>query len=145
MSNNDQQLVDHLFQQIFVQKLRCTHFDAVKPKPSANSIWNKSSDETAILDSAVAKYKKYYQDKADELKTQLNKKKEYDVSSYLTYDTEYYVNEYNDRVEEVKKYLVNLENKTIDQIAKDDLSLVSEKVNALYPAFMAKPTLLGLL
>ena len=78
----------------------------MKPKPSTNSIWNKSSDETAILDSAVAKYKKYYQDKADELKTQLNEKKEYDVSSYLTYDTEYYVNEYNDRIDEVKKYLV---------------------------------------
>jgi len=79
------------------------------------------------------------------LKTKLSEKKEYDVSSYLTYDTEYYVNEYNDSVEEVKKYLVELENKTVDQIAKDDLSVISEKVNALYPAFMVKPTLLGLL
>ena len=74
MSNNDQQLVDHLFQQIFVQQLRCTHFDTVKPKPSSNSVWNKSSDEIAILNLAVAKYKKYYQDKAEEVKTKLNEK-----------------------------------------------------------------------
>lgn len=145
MINNDQQLVDHLFQQIFVQKLRCTHFDGVKPKPSANSVWNKSSDETAILDRAVGKYKKYYQNKAEELKKKLREKNEYDISSYLTYDKEYYVNEYNDRVEEIRKYLVELENKNVDQIAKDDLSVVSEKVNTLYPAFMVKPTLLGLL
>jgi hypothetical protein len=145
MSNKDQQLVDHLFQQIFVQQLRCTHFDTLNPKPSSNSVWNKSSDETAILNLAVTKYKKYYQDKAEEVKTKLSDKKEYDVSSYLTYDTEYYVNEYNARVEEVKKYLVELENKTFEQIAKDDLSVVSEQLEALYPYFMAKPTLLGLL
>lgn len=145
MSNNDQQLVDHLFQQIFVQKLRCTHFNTVQPSPSVNSVWNKSSDETKILDMAVNNYKKYYQDKADALKTYIEEKKGYDVSSYFTYDTKYYIKEYDDRVNEVNEYIVVLDNKTVDQIATDDLSLVSEKVNALYPDFMAKPTLLGLL
>ena len=145
MSNKDQQLVDHLFQQIFVQQLRCTHFDTVKPKPSYNSVWNKSSDEAAILNLAIDKYKRYYHDKAEEVKIKLSEKKEYDVSSYLTYDTEYYINEYNARVEEVKKYIVDLESKTFEQIAKDDLSVISEQINAIYPSFMVKPTLLGLL
>ena len=105
MSNNDQQLVDHLFEQIFVQKLRCTHFDTINPNLSSNSVWNKSSDEKAILELTINKYKKYYQDKMEELKNVLTVKKDYDVSSYLTYDAEYYVNEYNDRNEEIKKYL----------------------------------------
>ena len=71
MSNNDQQLVDHLYQQIVVQKQRCDHFDTMKPKPSSESVWNKSRDETIILYIAVSKYKKYYQDKAAELKNKL--------------------------------------------------------------------------
>ena len=79
------------------------------------------------------------------MKTYIEEKKGYDVSSYFTYDTKYYIKEYDDRVNEVNEYIVVLDNKTVDQIATDDLSLVSEKVNALYPDFMAKPTLLGLL
>lgn len=145
MSNNDQQLVDHLFEQIFVQKLRCTHFDTINPNLSSNSVWNKSSDEKAILELTINKYKKYYQDKIEELKKVLSDKKDYDVSSYLTYDSEYYVNEYNDRSEEIKKYLVELETKTFEDISTKDLTIVSEKITALYPDFMCKPTLLGLL
>lgn len=145
MSNNDQQLVDHLFEQIFVQKPRCTHFDTINPNLSSNSVWNKSSDEKAILDLTLNKYKKYYKDKMEELKNVLSVKKDYDISSYLTYDTEYYVNEYNDRNEEIKKYLVELETKTFEDISNQDLTNVSEQLNALYPNFMCKPTLLGLL
>ena len=145
MSNKDQQLVDYLFEKIFVQKLRCTHFDTINPNLSSASLWNKSSDERVILKLATFKYKKYYQDKIEELKTLLTEKKDYDVSSYLTYDTEYYSNEYNDKNEEINKYLVELENKTFEQISKDDLSIVSESLTALYPNFMCKPTLLGLL
>lgn len=145
MSNNDQQLVDHLFEQIFVQKLRCTHFDTTSPNLSSNSVWNKSSDEKAILELTINKYKKYYQNKIEELKKLLSDKKDYDVSSYLTYDTEYYVNEYNDRNEEIKKYLVELETKTFEEISIKDLTIVSEKLTVLYPNFMCKPTLLGLL
>ena len=145
MSNNDQQLVDHLFQQIFVQKLRCTHFNTINPKPSSNSVWNKSSDEKAILELTINNYKKYYQNKIEELKKILSDKKDCDVSSYLTYDSEYYVNEYNDRNEEIKKYLAELETKTFEEISTKDLTIVSEQLNVLYPNFISKPTLLGLL
>jgi len=108
-------------------------------------VWNKSSDEKAILELVINKYKKYYQDKMEELKNILNLKKDYDVSSYLTYDTEYYLNEYNDRNEEIKKYLVELETKTFEDISTKDLTIVSEQLCALYPNFICKPTLLGLL
>ena len=145
MSNKDQQLVDHLFEQIFVQKLRCTHFDTINPNLSSNSVWNKSSDEKAILELTINNYKKYYQHKIEELKNVLTERKEYDVSSYLTYDTDYYVNEYNDRNEEIKKYLVELETKTFEDISTNDLTIVSEQLTAMYPTFMCKPTLLGLL
>jgi len=145
MSNKDQQLVDHLFEQIFVQKLRCNHFDTIAPNLSSNSVWNKSSDEKAILELVINKYKKYYQDKIEELKNVLTVKKDYDVSSYLTYDAEYYVNEYNDRNEEIKKYLVELETKTFENISTEDLTIVSDQLCALYPNFMCKPKLLELL
>jgi hypothetical protein len=145
MSNNDQQLVDHLFEQIFVQRLRCTHFNTINPSLSSKSIWNKSSDEKAILELVISKYKKYYQDKIEYLKTLLVDKKEIDVSSYLTYDTDYYINEYNDRNENINKYLVELENKTLEQLTKEDLTIVSNDLTALYPNFMSKPSLLGLL
>ena len=55
------------------------------------------------------------------------------------------MNEYNDRNEEIKKYLVELETKTFEEIKNKNLSVVSEKLTALYPDFMCKPTLLGLL
>lgn len=144
MNHKDQKLVDHLFERIFLQKIRYAFFSKVPPKRHPN-IRDKSNDEKEILEDFIAKYKKFYQDKAEELKKKLNEKKEYDISSYFAYDTEYYINEYNNRVEEVNKYLVELENKTNDQIDKDDLSFVSEKINALYPNFIPKPNLLGLL
>ena len=44
MSNNDQQLVDHLYNTIFVQQLRCNYFESVGGKHAFNSVWNKHTD-----------------------------------------------------------------------------------------------------
>ena len=95
------------------------------------------------MDNIIEKYKKYYHDKAEEIKTKLEEQKEYNISSYLTYDTEYYINQYNDRVEEINKYLVELDNKTFDNIANEKLSSISETIDQLFPNYMADPTLLG--
>ena len=43
MSNNDQQFVDYLYNNIFVQLLRFNYFDS-SCKQYNNSIWNKYSD-----------------------------------------------------------------------------------------------------
>lgn len=141
-SYKEQQLVDHLYEGIFLQKIRCAHFYS---NLSADSVWNKSVDENAILKLLISKYKKYYEDKIEELKVVLEQKKEYDVSNFLTYDTEYYINNYNQNSEEINKYLVELENKTFEQISKDDLTIVSDDLTILFPNFMSKPSLLGLL
>lgn len=141
MNSIDQKLVDFLYENIFTQQQRCDYFNTVGVQ--VNSVWNKYADEKKILDNTVAKYKKYYQDKAEEIKTKLEEQKEYNVSSYLTYDPEYYVNEYNERVEEVKKYLAELDCKTLDHIAKDKLSSISEKIDQLFPGYIVDPTLLG--
>jgi hypothetical protein len=142
MSNNDQQLVDHLYNAIFVQQLRCDHFNLAGHQTS-NSVWNKHADEKKILDNMIEQYKKYYKDKVMVLKTQLNDIKEVNVNSYLTYDTEYYISEYTQRVEELDKYLVELEAKSFDHIAKDNLSYISEAINYQFPEYSTYPTLLG--
>jgi hypothetical protein len=142
MSNNDQQLVDYLYNTIFVQQLRCNHFISLG-KQANNSVWNKHVDEEKILYLMIDKYKNYYKTKIDIMKTKLNELKSCNVNSYLTYDTEYYVNEYNKRIEETDKYLLELDKKTFDEISKDKLSSVSESIDFLFPGYILDPTLLG--
>jgi hypothetical protein len=141
MSNNDQQLVDHLYNIIFVQQLRFNHFNSVGQ--SNNSVWNKHSDEKKILDTMVENYKNYYKTKVEDLKTKLYDLKEVNVNSYLTYDKEYYVNDYNQRIEELNKYLVELDTKTLDHISKDKLSFLSEELELQFPDYLVDPVLLG--
>ena len=144
MSKTDQRLVDYLFEQIFVQQLRCNYFISIAPQASANSIWNRHSDENKILNIMVEQYKQYYKNKASQIKNKLADIKEQNISSYLTYDTDYYINQYNDRIEQVKKYLVELDTRTIDNISKDKLSHISDEIDELFPGFISDPTLLGL-
>lgn len=141
MNSFDQKLVDFLYENIFSQKIRCDYFNKIGIQ--ANSVWNKHIDEKKILDNMIEKYKKYYHDKAEEIKVKLEEQKQYNVSSYLTYDTDYYINQYNDRVEEINKYLVELDNKTFDHIAKEKLSSISQKIDQLFPNYMTDPTLIG--
>lgn len=142
MSNNDQQLVDHLYNAIFVQQLRCNYFNSIG-KQTENSVWNKHSDEKKILDIIVDKYKNFYKTKVEELKTKLNDIKEDNINSYLTYDKDYYINEYNQRIDELNKYLVELDARTLDHITKDKLSLLSEALDLQFPGYLVNPTLLG--
>ena len=142
MNDNEQQLVDHLYNTIFVQQLRCNYFNSVGNQ-SNNSVWNKYSDEKKILDIMVEKYKNYYRIKAEDLKTKLYDMKEFNINSYLTYDKEYYLNEYNKRIDEINKYLVELNEKTIEHIFKDRLSCISDEVNIQFPDYLVDPVLLG--
>jgi hypothetical protein len=91
----------------------------------------------------VENYKNYYKNKITELKTTINNLKEIAINSYLTYDTEYYINEYNIRSEEINKYLVELESKTIEHITTEQLSFISENINLQFPNYLLNPTLLG--
>ena len=142
MSNNDQLLVDHLYNAIFVQQLRCNHFNSVGQQAS-NSVWNKQADEKKIIDNMVDQYKKYYKDKVEKLKNQLHDIKEAKINSYLTYDTEYHISLYNQRMEELNKYLVEIDAKTLDEIANDKLSSLSEALDLQFPGYLVDPSLLG--
>jgi hypothetical protein len=145
MSNTDQHLVDYLFEQIFVQKLRCTHFNSITQHISKNSVWNRHTDENKIMDNMLQKYKSYYRDKAEKMKIKLLELKQYNTSSYLTYDSEYYINKYNAQVEQVNKYIVELDNKNINHITTEKLSYISQEINLLFPSITPDPTLLGLI
>ena len=140
--SSDQQLVDHLYNTIFVQKHRCDHFD-FGCKNATNSIWNKYTDEKKILDNMVEKYKKYYKDKAEELKPKLHVIKESNINSYLTYDKEYYTQQYNKQIEDLNKYIEEVDSKTLDHITKEKLSNIPESLSLFFPGYMIDPTLLG--
>jgi len=142
MSNNDQQLVDHLYNTIFVQQLRCNHFNSVGQQVN-NSIWNKHTDERKILDIFVDKYKNYYKTKVNDLKIKLHEMKDANINSYLTYDVDYHINTYNQHMSHLHKYLVELDAKTFDHIAKDKLSSISVELDIQFPGYLIDPTLLG--
>jgi hypothetical protein len=140
--DQDKKLVDVLYENILSQNIRSDYF-RLTGSYSANSVWNKHTDEKRILDIMVNKYKKYYLDKTVEIRDKLEEIKHHNISSYLTFDVDYYINQYNDRIEEVDKYVVQLEYKTIDDIINDKLSFVSAEIDMLFPNFMATPTLFG--
>ena len=145
MNNNDQQFVDYLYNNIFVQLIRFNHFDfsGNQSNQSTNSIWNKHSDEKKILDKFVDRYKKYYKNKAEILKTVLYEIKETNIHSFLTYDVNYHVLQYNTGIEEINKYLSELEFQTLNHVSKHKLSFISETLNTQFPGYFADPTLLG--
>ena len=115
MNSNDQQYVDHLYRQIFAQQVRFNHFNAIVY--NTKSVWNRSRDEKEILDKMVLAYKKFYSDKAVILKTKFEEIKDTAIASYLTYNTEYHINNFNKRIEEIDKYLVELQHQ-IDSLRK---------------------------
>ena len=137
MDSIDQKLVDFLYENIFVQKLRSNHFLSMAPP---NSVWNKHADEKKILDNTIDAYKGYYVKKAEEMKARLETEKNRNVNSYLTYDTEFYVNQFNERVEEITKYLVELESRDLEYISKNSLNSVSDTLDVVFPHFMTNPS-----
>lgn len=141
MNINDQQLVDHLYNQIFTQQTRFNYFNKISTQ-HVNSVWNKTSDENEILKNMVEHYKKYYINKTLEIKVQLENNKNDNISSYLTYDPKYYIDEYNSNIEDIDKYISKLKLKNIDNI-DEDFSQISENVDKLFPSFLKIPTLLG--
>lgn len=141
MNNNDQKFVDFLYEQIFVQQFRCNYFNTLG-QTAPTSVWNRVSDEKNILHKMIDNYKQYYVNKAEYIKTKLEEFKEYNITSYLTYDTEYYINQYNERIETINKYIVEIDNKNIDHIATEKLSYISDDINALFPDIL-DPSLLG--
>ena len=142
MSHNDQTLVDYLYNTLSTQKLRCDYFN-LTGEQAHNSIWNRYSDEKKILDKMVDQYKKYYSDKVEEMKIDITTIKNHNINSYMTFDPEYHINQYNERMEEINKYLVELEMKNVNHIIVDKISSVSKSIDTEYPNYFANPSLLG--
>ena len=141
MSNNDQQIIDHLYNAIYIQKLRCDQF--YNGYQATNSVWNRYSDEKKILDMFVDKYKNFYKNKAEELKKKVLDIKEYNIKSYLTYDVEFYVNSYNTQIDEINNYISHVESKTYELIKKDKLNSISKDIDILFPGYLVYPSLFG--
>ena len=140
--NTNQKLVDFLYESVLDQKLRCDYFSNIGTCHN-NSVWNKNVDERRILDRLVDRYKKYYIDKADEVKQKLNVQKEYDINSYLTLSTDYYINKYNKDIEDVNKYIENIKNKTINTIISEKLNSISVDIDVTFVDFIATPVLIN--
>lgn len=141
MSNRDQLLIDHLYNTFCLQKLRCDYFYNINQQP--NSIWNKYTDEKKILEITINNYKNFYKKKIEELKIKVTELKVQNINSYLTYNTEYYINQYNSLMEDINKYCVELEIKTVENIQKEKLNYVSKNIEELFPNFMVNPLLLN--
>lgn len=141
MSNNDQLLIDHLYNAVCSQKLRCDYFYNTNQQPK--SIWNKYTDEKKILEITMNNYKNFYKNKIEELKLKVTELKEQNINSYLTYNTEYYINQYNSLMEDINKYCVELDIKTVENIQKEKLNYVSKNIEELFPNFMVTPLLLN--
>jgi len=142
MSSVDQRLVDYLFEQIFVQKLRCINYN-LDSQTTTNKSKKITRLENKILDKMVEKYKEYYKNKALKIKEKLGELKEANLNSYLVFDTNYYINQHDERIKQIDEYLADLETKTLKDISKEKLSHISDDIDTLYPNFVSDPTLLG--
>jgi len=139
----EQSKVDILYNGILLQKIRYDHFKSVAPTTQPISIWNRSNDEKKMLDILIEKYKSYYINKAEELKVKLAEIRDYNTSSYMTYNKSYYLTEYTTRFDEVNRYIEHIRAKTIIEILNDKLGIVSEHIESMFPRYMANPTLIG--
>lgn len=138
MNSPDQLKLDLLYHSIYVQKLRYNNFNAIK---TSTGVWNTSAAEKRVLEGLISTYKKYYFDKIKELTLNIKEEKKYNIESYLTYDTEFYINKFNSSMEEINKYIVELENIDIDNFYLKNLSIISDNFNISHPEFLLKPSI----
>lgn len=142
MSSNDQNIIDHLYNAIYIQQIRCDHF--YNGYQSTNSVWNKYSDEKKILDTLVNKYKNFYKNKAEELKKKILELKELNINSYLTYDPDFYIKLYETQTQEIDRYISDIEKISIEFIKTNKLNSISKDIDIIFPGYLVIPTLLCL-
>ena len=137
----EQQLIDNLYNAIYLQEIRCNQY--ITTVKQVNSVWNKYPDEKKFLDFLVEKYKNFYKNKATELKTKVLEMKEYNIKSYFTYDSDFYNNLYSNQIQQIDKYVTDIESKTLEFIKKNKLTFISKDIDELFPLYLVSPTLLG--
>ena len=137
----EQQLIDNLYNAIYLQEIRCNQY--ITSVKQVNSVWNKYPDEKKFLDILVEKYKNFYKNKATELKTKVLEMKEYNIKSYFTYDSDFYNNLYSNQIQQIDKYVTDVESKTLEFIKKNKLTFISKDIDELFPLYLVSPTLLG--
>ena len=138
--NIDQQIIDCLYNNIYLQEIRCNKF---RTGIQANSVWNKYTEEKKILDTLIEKYKNFYKNKAQELRSKLFEIKENNIKSYFTYDSEFYTKKYDEQMSEITKYISEIDTQTLESIKKNKLNFISKDINDLFPSYIVTPTLLG--
>lgn len=140
--NIDQQLIDHLYNSIYLQEIKCNQ--SKTGIIQVNSVWNKYTEEKKFLDTLVEKYKNFYKNKAVELKKKLFEIKENNIKSYFTYDSEFYTKKYDEQMSEITKYMTYIDSCTLEAIKTKNLNFISKDIDDLFPSYMVTPSLLGL-
>ena len=69
--------------------------------------------------------------------------KEYNIKSYFTYDSDFYNNLYSNQIQQIDKYVTDIESKTLEFIKKNKLTFISKDIDELFPLYLVSPTLLG--
>ena len=136
----DQQIIDLLYNAVYVQHLRYSHYNSMQLQGQWNSRFH---DETIILNTFVEKYKKYFITRCQELSKLITETKQYNTESYLTINTEFYLTQYEEHITELKKYTDKVNAINVHDILTTDLSSLGSILDKLYPDFIKTATLFG--
>ena len=139
--NNEQYELDNLYNQMSAQKLRCDYF--FKKNHNMNSVWNKYTDEKFLFDIHCDNYKNWYLAKINQLKTKIFEYKEKNITSYLTLNVNFYIQQYTEWINDIDTYTVRIEQIDNNTLITENLShytMNTELIN-LFPNFLLLPTL----
>ena len=139
MSNSDQQLIDLLYNNIYMQKIKCEYY--FNKHISPDSMWNKHTDEHNIMELYIKKYKQFYIDKSNELIIKLIEIKNANINSYLTFNPEQYENLHTTDLNNINIIVNQINSKNINSILSDKISILFKPFNNI-PIIFVDPTLL---
>ncbi len=135
--NEDQLKIDLLYNAVYLQIIRYKHFEDKKIQAG---FWNRSLDEREILNNYIKEYINCYRIKIPLIRKKIEEEKQYNTTSYFTYDVKYYENQYEKKMKEINEYEKKLGELDYKNILKTDLTKVSEEIDK-YGIMPNKPNL----
>lgn len=139
--NKEQKCVDFLFEKLYTQYNRYNYFKSIQMPFNSTRL----SDETEILNKHIEEYKNFYKNMIENIKTKLEEIHYNNITSYLTYDVNYYNDQHSIRKKEINTYLANLDKYDIETLLNKSIASVSPTIDYLTPEYIFTPTLVGLL
>lgn len=138
MNSINQSKIDLLYNAIYIQNIRYLHFTAIKTSGQWSSKFN---DEIVIFKNLIKEYKQLFLNQINDLTKIITDAKEYNTTSYLTYNCDYYIEQFNNHIDLLNKYTDKVENLNIDNVLITDLSSLGKELDLLYPKFITVPSL----